>query len=61
MACFFCQRNIQDLNFKETDLLSRFMSGMGKIKPTRKTGVCATHQRKLAQAIKRARFMALLP
>ncbi len=60
MACFFCQRNIQDINFKETDLLLRFISGMGKIKPTRKTGVCAAHQRKLAQAIKRARYLALL-
>jgi len=61
MACYFCQRNIQNINFKETELLQRFTSGMGKIKSKKKTGVCATHQRMIATAIKRARYLALLP
>ncbi len=61
MACYFCQRNIQNINFKETELIGRFTSGMGKIKPKKKTGVCATHQRMVARAVKRARFLALLP
>lgn len=61
MACYFCQRNIQNINFKETELIQRFTSGMGKIKPKKKTGVCATHQRMVASAVKRARFLALLP
>ncbi|MCX6758854.1 MAG: 30S ribosomal protein S18 [Candidatus Nealsonbacteria bacterium] len=61
MACYFCQRNLKEINFKETDLLHRFMSGMGKIKPKKKTGVCSSHQRRLSEAIKRARQLSLLP
>jgi small subunit ribosomal protein S18 len=61
MACYFCQRNLKEINFKETDLLQRFMSGMGKIKPKKKTGVCSSHQRRLTEAIKRARQLCLLP
>jgi small subunit ribosomal protein S18 len=61
MACYFCQRNLKEINFKETELLQRFMSGMGKIRPKRKTGVCASHQRRLSEAVKRARQLALLP
>ncbi len=61
MQCYFCQNNIKRIDFKNTELLVRFMSEMHKIKPRRKTGVCSSHQRKLAQAIKRARHMALVP
>jgi small subunit ribosomal protein S18 len=61
MACYFCQRNIKEIDYKNTKLLSRFVSGLAKIKAKKRTGVCSTHQRKLAQAIKRARFLALLP
>ncbi len=43
------------------DALRRFLSDRGKIDPRRKTGACAKHQRALAVALKRARFMALLP
>jgi small subunit ribosomal protein S18 len=60
MECSFCQRNIKNIDFKETQVLRKFISASGKIKPKRRTGVCSTHQRKLAQAIKRARYMALL-
>lgn len=61
MACYFCQRNIKEIDYKNTKLLSRFVSGLAKIRAKKRTGVCSTHQRKLAQAIKRARIMALLP
>jgi small subunit ribosomal protein S18 len=61
MPCYFCQRNIQEIDFKEVGLLKRFISSLGKIKPRKKTGVCASHQRKLAKAIKRARYLGLLP
>ncbi len=61
MQCYFCQNNIKKIDFKNTELLVRFMSEMHKIRPKRKSGVCSTHQRKLAQAIKRARYMALVP
>jgi small subunit ribosomal protein S18 len=59
--CFFCSQNLKEIDYKEVDLLKRFVSGQAKIIDPKHTGVCAKHQRKLAQAIKRARFMALLP
>jgi small subunit ribosomal protein S18 len=59
--CFFCSQNLNDINYKEVDLLRRFVSSQAKMIDPQHTGVCAKHQRKLAQAIKRARFMALLP
>jgi len=60
MECYFCQRNIKQIDFKETQLLRRFISAAGKIRPKKRTGVCSSHQRKLARAIKRARNLALL-
>lgn len=60
MNCYFCQKNIKEIDFKYADLLRRFISGLGKIRPRRKTGLCATHQRKLAKAVKRARHLGLL-
>ncbi len=59
--CFFCSQNLQYVDYKETDLLKRFVSSQSKIIDPRHTSICAKHQRKLATAIKRARFMALLP
>lgn len=59
--CFFCSQNLIDIDFKEVDLLKRFTSGQAKIIDPMHTGTCAKHQRKLSQAVKRARFMALLP
>ena len=59
-ACYFCQRNTKEINYKDVKLLQRFVSGLGKIKNIKKTGLCAKHQRKLAQAIKRARFLGLM-
>ncbi|MBU4299477.1 30S ribosomal protein S18 [Patescibacteria group bacterium] len=61
MPCYFCQRNIQVIDFKDIALLRRFISGMAKIRAKKKTGVCSKHQRKMAIAIKRARFLGLLP
>lgn len=60
MDCYFCKKNIQDVDFKETDLLRRFISGLGKIRPRKKTGLCAKHQKKVAAAIKRARHLGFL-
>ena len=61
MACYFCQRNIKEIDFKDTETLRKFISGLGKIRAKKRTGVCASHQRKLARAIKRARILGLLP
>ncbi|MBZ9577425.1 30S ribosomal protein S18 [Patescibacteria group bacterium] len=60
MDCHFCQRNIKEIDFKNTELLSRFISGLGKIRARKRTGVCSKHQRQLAKAIKRARHLGLL-
>lgn len=59
--CHFCVNQIEEIDFKDTQLLQRFLSTYSKIRPRRRTGVCAWHQRKLAEAIKRARYLALLP
>ncbi|MBM3281522.1 MAG: 30S ribosomal protein S18 [Candidatus Harrisonbacteria bacterium] len=59
--CFFCSQNLREIDYKESGLLRRFVSGQAKIIDTKFTGVCAKHQRRLAQAVKRARFLALLP
>jgi len=61
MPCYFCQRNIQEIDFKNTSLLERFLSLSKKIKGKKKTGICAFHQRQLKKAIKRARYLGLLP
>jgi len=58
--CFFCSQNMMNVDYKEVDLLKRFVSSQAKIIDPRHTNVCAKHQRKLAQAIKRARYMGLL-
>jgi ribosomal protein S18 len=49
------------ISYKQLDVLKRYVTDRGKIRPRRQTGTCAKHQRPLAQAIKRARYMALLP
>jgi len=59
--CFFCSQNVKDIDYKETELLKRFISSQAKIIDPRYTATCAKHQRRLATAIKRARFMGLLP
>ncbi len=60
-ACAFCVDKVKVIDYKETAKLRRFVSDRGKIEPRRKTGTCARHQRKLTEALKRARFLALLP
>jgi small subunit ribosomal protein S18 len=60
-VCRFCVEKIDDINYKETKMLNAFISERGKITPRRITGVCAPHQRRLSEAIKQARNIALLP
>ncbi|MFC1629821.1 30S ribosomal protein S18 [Patescibacteria group bacterium] len=61
MACYFCQHNIKEIDFKNTEMLRKFISGLAKIRARKRTGVCSFHQRRLATAIKRARNLGLLP
>ncbi len=59
--CYFCANAVGEIDYKDTRLLQRFISSYGKISPRKRSGTCAAHQRELSQAIKRARFMALMP
>jgi len=61
MICHFCQKNTKEMDFKDVDTLSRFVSSSYKIKNRRKTGLCSMHQRKVSQAIKRARQLGIMP
>ncbi|HLQ83299.1 MAG TPA: 30S ribosomal protein S18 [Pseudogracilibacillus sp.] len=60
-VCYFTANGITYIDYKDTELLKRFISERGKILPRRVTGTSAKYQRKLTIAIKRARSMALLP
>ena len=60
-VCIFCQDKVNDIDYKDTAKLRKFISGRAKILPRRVSGNCALHQRQLTVAIKRARQMALLP
>ena len=60
-VCRFCVEKIDDINYKDTRLLNAFISDRGKILPRRISGVCAPHQRRLSEAIKQARNIALIP
>ena len=60
-VCTFCVEHAKSIDYKDVERLRRFISDRAKIEPTRKTGVCAKHQRLLTTAIKRARHIALLP
>ncbi len=60
--CRFCVDKSQtDINYKEVERLRKFITERGKILPSRITGNCARHQRRVALAIKRARYIAFLP
>ena len=60
-VCKFCVEKIDSVNYKDVRLLGQFVAESGKIVPRRLTGVCTPHQRRLADAIKQARNIALLP
>ncbi len=59
--CFFSQNNINQIDYKDIEALKRFINPHGRILSRKKSGLCAGHQRQLAQAIKRARFLGFLP
>lgn len=59
--CKFCENKDFDFNYKNEKKLRNYVTERGKILPRRMSGTCAKHQRKLTVAIKRARYMAILP
>ena len=60
-VCYFCAESIEHVDYKDVALLRKFMSDRAKIRSSRVTGNCVQHQRRVAQAIKNARELALLP
>jgi small subunit ribosomal protein S18 len=60
-VCPICEAGVRFVDYKDDRLLSRFVSDRGKILPRRISGMCARHQRQIGTAIKRARYLALLP
>ncbi|MEK7152282.1 MAG: 30S ribosomal protein S18 [Patescibacteria group bacterium] len=61
MQCHFSTNNIKYIDYKNTETLKKFLNPHARLLAGKRTGVCAKHQRKLAVAVKRARFMGLLP
>ena len=59
--CQFCSDKNLVMDYKVVDVLRKFVTEDGRIRPRRQTGTCARHQRRLAHAIKRARHLAMLP
>jgi small subunit ribosomal protein S18 len=59
--CYFCKEKIEEVDFKSSSTLRRFVSDRGKIRSRRITGTCRRHQNQLAGAVKQARELALLP
>ena len=60
-VCLFCRDKIETIDYKDPAMLRPYISDRGKIAPRRKSGACARHQRRLANSVKRARHLALLP
>ena len=59
--CYFSQHNIKHIDYKDTEILKKFINPHGRMIARKRTGITAKYQRQLAMAIKRARFMGLLP
>jgi small subunit ribosomal protein S18 len=59
--CYFSQNNIKHIDYKDLDILKKFLNPHARLMSGKKTGVSSKNQRKLALAVKRARFMGLLP
>jgi small subunit ribosomal protein S18 len=59
--CYFSQHNIKYIDYKDTEILKKFINPHGRIISSERTGISAKYQRQLATAVKRARFMGLLP
>jgi small subunit ribosomal protein S18 len=59
--CHFCTNNIKEIDYKDTEVLKPFLDSYARIMNHKRSSTCARHQRKLATAVKRARFLALLP
>ena len=59
--CYFCINGLEEIDYRDGILLRKFISSYAKIMPKKRSRCCSKHQRMLAEAIKRARFMSILP
>ncbi len=59
--CFFSQNNIKHIDYKDVEILKKFLNPHGRMLAKKRTGITAKNQRKLSEAIKRSRYMGLLP
>ncbi len=59
--CYFSQNNIKFIDYQDVETLKKFLNPHGRVLSGKRSGVSAKNQRKLTEAVKRARFMALLP
>ncbi len=60
-SCDLCEDKVEVVDYKDANLLDRYLTDRGKILPRRATGACSRHQKQVAEAVKRARFLALIP
>ncbi|MEI7603456.1 MAG: 30S ribosomal protein S18 [bacterium] len=61
LSCPLCTEGVKELDYKDLSHLKKFVSRRGKILPRSRTGACAKHQRSISTAVKRSRYVALLP
>ncbi len=59
--CQFCKRKVSSIDYKDAGLIGRYLTPWAKIRPGKDTGTCSRHQRDLSEAVKRSRFLALVP
>lgn len=59
--CYFCRKKLVEIDYRDGANLSRYLGVWSKMKPSSDTGTCAKHQRQLTAAVKRARYLAILP
>jgi small subunit ribosomal protein S18 len=60
MTCPFCKKQIKEIDFRDVKELKKYITGLGKIRARKRTGLCSYHQRKVSKAIKQARHLGLL-
>jgi len=60
-SCYFCRKHLEAVDYLDGRMLQRHMGTWSKMKSGRETGTCSKHQRRVTDAVKRARFMAVLP
>ena len=61
LKCRFCRDKVEEIDYKDLHILQKMITSQGKLYSRKRSGNCAKHQRQAQRAVKRARFLALLP